>query len=241
MAETHMYTVNLRPAQKVSRRKRAGKAMRILREYVQRHAEVETVSLSNAVNEAVWQDGAQRPPRSVEIKVRTEDGTAHVGLADRELEIPDEEPASAEAGADAYDDAEIAEMTVDEVQELVEDNAITAERALDIEYAGKNRKTLIEWLESRVEEPETADEAEEELEAEVEEREAAPRAAEDQEDEETYDLPDAVVETLRDGTIAEGKEAAQDLNKSEFEKLLNFEEAHQDRKGMKKFLRSNMN
>jgi len=225
MADTHIYTVNLRPAQKVSRRKRAGKAMRILREYVQRHAQVEAVSMSNAVNEAVWQDGG---------------GTAHVGLADRELELPDEEPEAVEAAGDAYDDAEIAEMTVDEVKELVADNAITAERALDIEYAGKNRKTLIEWLESRVEEPGTADEAEEELEAEVAEADDAVEAAEEA-DEETYDLPDDVVETLRDGTIAEGKEAAQELNKSEFEKLLNFEEAHQDRKGMKKFLRSNMN
>lgn len=233
MAERHIYTVNLRPAKKVSRRKRAGKAIRILKEYVQHHSATEDVSISHNVNEAVWRDGAVRPPKSVEVQVIEEGGTAHVELADRDFEV--EQPEEAEEAFEDLKDEEIAEMNVDAVKEAVEDGTISAERALDIEYAGKNRKTLIEWLDNRSE-PGDAEEAEDEdLEPQPEE------SAEAEADEETYDLPGDALDVFRDGTIDEGKEAARELGKQEFEKLLNFEEAHQNRKGMKQFLRSNMN
>lgn len=61
------------------------------------------------------------------------------------------------------------------------------------------------------------------------------------EDDRTFDaIPEEVRETLREGTIDEGKEAVQEMNKADFEVLLDFEEKHKNRKGMKAFLRSNM-
>lgn len=247
MAERHIYTINLRKAKAVSQHRRAGRAMNIIREYVQHHSAPDELSISNAVNEQVWENGATNPPASIEVQVVEQDEVAHVELADRDFELEEPEPEEADepdVSGDELSDEEIAEMTVDEVKDLVEGNAIAAQRALDIEYAGKNRKTLIEWLERRIDEPETADEAEEEVEAEeVEAEEAIDEAEQEAEEaaEETYDLPDDVVETFRNGTIDDGKDAAKELGKQEFEKLLNFEEAHQNRKGMKKFLRSNMN
>lgn len=243
MAERHIYTVNLRKARAVSRRNRAGRAMNILREFVQQHSKVDNLHISSAVNEEVWERGATRPPHSISIQVVEQDGVAHVELADHELELEpvDEEP---EKTAEELRDEEIAELNVDEVKELVDGNAVSAERALDIEYAGKNRKTLIEWLQRRVGEPETEEDAAAEIAAEeLEAEEAAEREAEAtaEEAEETYDLPDDIVTVFREGTIPDGKDAAKELGKQEFEKLLNFEEAHQNRKGMKKFLRSNMN
>ncbi len=243
MAETHIYTVNLRKAKAVSRHRRAGRAVNILNEYVQQHSQFDTISVSNRVNEVIWEDGAQHPPNSIEVQVVEDSGVAHVELADVEFELPeeDEEPETPEQEFADLKDEEIAEKTVDEVKELVENNAISAQHALDIEYAGKNRKTLITWLESRTGEPETVEEAEDEVAAEAEEAEDALKEAEEKDAEETYDLPDDVVTTFRDGTIDDGKEAARSLGKQEFEKLLNFEESHQNRKGMKQFLRSNMN
>lgn len=237
MAETHIYTVNLNKAKAVSRNQRTARAVRILKEYVQQHSKVTDVSISNALNEHLWEKGGQNPPKAVEIQVIEDDGTAHVELADVEFELEEPEPEEEEPVQEDLSDEEIAEKNVDEVKDLVRDNVVEAQRALDIEYAGKNRKTLIEWLENRLEEPEEPDEDVEEAETEEE----ASDETENEESEETYDLPDDVAETFRDGTIDEGKDAAQDLGKSEFEKLLNFEEAHQNREGMKKFLRSNMN
>jgi len=84
-----------------------------------------------------------------------------------------------------------------------------------------------------VEEPEAVED--ETVDEELEEAEEA-----EDDEREFRNVPDEVKETLRDGTIAEGKEAVKGLNKADFEVLLNFEEKHQNRKGMKKFLRSNM-
>ncbi|MDY6776980.1 MAG: 50S ribosomal protein L31e [Candidatus Nanohaloarchaea archaeon] len=243
MSEKEIHTVGLGQVRKVAPRNRASKAMKILREYVDRHTSAGTVSVSNAVNERLWENGARNPPRSVEIQVAVEEGTAHVELADLELEV-EEEP-EPEVEYTELEDEDIAEMNVGEVKELVEDGTIEAERALDIEYAGKNRKTLISWLKERVEdaedegeEPEVTEEEEEEVE---EAAESEGEEVEREDSDETYDLPGEVVETFEEGTIGEGKDAARELGKDEFEKLLNFEEAHQNRKGMKKFLRSNMN
>lgn len=237
MAEKHIYSVNLRKAKQASRPNRAAKAMRILRQHVRQHSQVEDVSISNSVNERMFARGAQKPPTSLEIQVVEEGGTAHVELADRELVLaaPEEEAATSEE----LSDEDIAELNVDEVKDHVRDGVVDAERALDIEYAGKNRKTLIEWLEDRVgadeekvaEEPAEPEAADEDVEED----------SESESGEETYDLPAETLDVFRDGTIDEGKDAAQELGKDEFEKLLNFEEAHQNRKGMKKFLQSNMN
>lgn len=239
--EKHIYTVNLSKAKAVSRHRRTAKAVNILREYVHQHSKVDTLKFSNTLNEYLWKDGAASPPTSIEVQVVEDDGVAHIELADIDFELPEEEEPEPEMDFEDLKDEEIAEMTVDEVKELVENNAISAQRALDIEYAGKNRKTLINWLERRVEEPETVEEAEEEIEAEEEEAEEVAEEEEEAEEAETYDLPEDVIDTFRNGTIGDGKDAARDLGKQEFEKLLNFEEAHQNRKGMKKFLKSNMN
>lgn len=240
MAEKHIYTVNLNPAKAASRQKRAARAMRIVREHVQRHSQVDDLSISNAVNEQIWANGGQKPPRSVEIQVVEDGGTAHVELADRELVLEEPEEAEASEAGEELTDEDIAEENVEDVKSLVRDGIVEAERALDIEYAGKNRKTLIEWLEERTGDADDEPAADADVDAEEDAVEDTDDASEEAGDE-TYDLPEETLDVFREGTIGDGKEAAQELGKEEFEKLLNFEEAHQNRKGMKKFLRSNMN
>ncbi|MDY6762095.1 MAG: hypothetical protein SVY41_03525 [Candidatus Nanohaloarchaea archaeon] len=253
MADTEIHTVGLGEVRRVAPRNRAAKAMKLVKEYVRRHSGVDVVSVSTAVNEELWRDGASNPPNSIEVQVLVDGDTAHVELADIEFDLSEEEEEEAERpAAEELTDEELAEKNVDEVKDLVTSGAVDAQRALDVEYAGKNRKTLIDWLQDRLgddeEEPEEGEPGQEEAVAEeeaTEEDETGP--ADDAADEagesgdETYDLPDDVVETFEDGTIGDGKEAAKELGKQELEKLLNFEEAHQNRKGMKKWLRSNMN
>jgi len=55
-----------------------------------------------------------------------------------------------------------------------------------------------------------------------------------------HQLPDDVVETLEDGTIPEGKDALEGVSADELELALKFEKQHQNRKGMKTFIRSNL-
>lgn len=242
--EKEIHTVGLGEVRKVAPRNRASKGMKLLKEYVRTHTGIEDVSVSNAVNEALWSEGASNPPRSIDIQIAVEESTAYIEMSELEMEIEEEEEVLEEIS-----DEELAEKNVDEVKALVEEGAVEAQRALDIEYAGKNRKTLIEWLEERTAgEEDVYDEAVDEYE-DLEEsgEDGADEASQEDTDEddeggsETYDLPDNVIATFQDGNIGEGKEAAKELGKDAFEKLLNVEEENQDRKGMKKWLRSNMN
>jgi ribosomal protein L31E len=110
----------------------------------------------------------------------------------------------------------------------VEVQLIEREDHLLVETADTDVGTAVSEEEVEdVDEPSEPEQTDEEAEAEEEEREFSA-------------IPEGVRETLKDGTIDEGKEAVQGLNKSDFELVLNFEEKHQNRKGMKKFLKSNM-
>ncbi len=66
--EERIYTVPLRRAWLVSRRKRAPKAVRILRNFMVRHMKAESVVITNEINEALWSRGIQKPPRRIRVK-----------------------------------------------------------------------------------------------------------------------------------------------------------------------------
>jgi large subunit ribosomal protein L31e len=49
--------------------KRAPKAVRILKEFVQRHMKVQDVLISNEVNEQIWARGITKPPRKLRVRM----------------------------------------------------------------------------------------------------------------------------------------------------------------------------
>lgn len=114
-------------------------------------------------------------------------------------------------------------------EQIWKDGAAGAPKSIDVQIIEQDDHYLVESADTdhAVVEPEPEPEPDEET------------SEEDDEDRAFRNIPDEVQDTLRDGSIDEGKEAVQEMNKADFELLLNFEEAHQNRKGMKKFLRSN--
>lgn len=166
--------INISKAKASPRKKRAGKAVRILKKEVERRTGVSDVRITNGLNEKIWEKGG-KPPKMLDVQFLEEEDYLLVGLAEADLEKRTEEP----------------------VEEKVEEETEGTEEIEEVE--------------------------------EIEEKE-----------EETYDLSEEVIEVFKEGTIAQGKEKVKEMNKADFEKLLNFEKAHQNRKGMKKFLRSNM-
>lgn len=66
--EERIYTIPLRRAWLVSRRKRAPKAIRILRRFMVRHMKAESVVITNEINEALWSRSIQKPPRRIRVK-----------------------------------------------------------------------------------------------------------------------------------------------------------------------------
>ena len=79
--QERLYTVPLGKARAAQGYRRAKKAIRIIKEFAQRHMKGENVKISEGVNQAVWSRGAEKPPRRITVLIRKdEDGTIHVML-----------------------------------------------------------------------------------------------------------------------------------------------------------------
>jgi large subunit ribosomal protein L31e len=82
--DERIYTVPLRKSYWTgSRMRRSNRAVRILREFVQRHMKPETLLIQPEVNEYIWARGIQKPPRRVRIRAtKNDENLVRVYLAD---------------------------------------------------------------------------------------------------------------------------------------------------------------
>lgn len=88
-----IYTVPLSEAYEAVRKKRAGKAVKLLRKFAGRHmkADEEDIRLSMALNEYILRRSVQKPPRKVKVRLIKEDGKVRAYLADERIEEPKKE------------------------------------------------------------------------------------------------------------------------------------------------------
>jgi large subunit ribosomal protein L31e len=94
IVEERIYTIPLRRAWIAPRKKRAPRAMRIVRSFIQRHMKVETevkgeeeeegrLVISNEVNEKLWSRGIEKPPRNIRVRaVKDKEGVVTLYLAE---------------------------------------------------------------------------------------------------------------------------------------------------------------
>lgn len=94
IVEERVYTIPLRRAWIAPRKKRAPRAMRIVKSYVQRHMKVEPevkgeeeeegrLVVSNEVNERLWSRGIEKPPRNIRVRaVKDKEGVVTLYLAE---------------------------------------------------------------------------------------------------------------------------------------------------------------
>lgn len=81
--EERIYTIPLRRAWIVSRRKRTPKAVKLVRDFVLRHMKAESIVISNDLNEELWSRGIQKPPRRIRVKAeKDKEGVVTVYLAE---------------------------------------------------------------------------------------------------------------------------------------------------------------
>ena len=77
------YTIPLKRVYFRQRTQRAARAIRLIKEFVQRHVKVENVVIDEKLNMYIWSRGIEKPPRRVRVKViKTEEDTAKVMLAE---------------------------------------------------------------------------------------------------------------------------------------------------------------
>jgi large subunit ribosomal protein L31e len=82
--DERIYTVPLRKAYWTgSRRRRSNRAVRILREFVERHMKPDELLIQPEVNERIWDRGIQKPPRRIRIRAtKNADSVVRVYLAE---------------------------------------------------------------------------------------------------------------------------------------------------------------
>ncbi len=80
--EPKIYTIPLRDAFNFPRKKRVGKAVDIVKRYLQRHAKAEEFNISATLNEALWARGIEKPPRKIRVKLVDEAGVLVADLVE---------------------------------------------------------------------------------------------------------------------------------------------------------------
>lgn len=93
-----IYTVPLSRAWITARHKRTRRAVKILREFAEKHMKSEEIKIDTELNERLWNRGITRPPRKITVKMeKDEDGVVTISLPKEkeepkpELEIEKEE------------------------------------------------------------------------------------------------------------------------------------------------------
>lgn len=94
IVEERIYTIPLSRAWIMPPKKRAPRAMRIIKSYIQKHMKIrseveeeeeepERLVISNEVNERIWGRGIKKPPRNIRVRaVKDKEGVITVYLAE---------------------------------------------------------------------------------------------------------------------------------------------------------------
>lgn len=95
IVEERIYTIPLSRAWISPRKKRAPRAVRLVKSFIQRHMKVlaetkvgeeeekERLVISNEVNEKLWSRGIEKPPRNIRVRaVKDKEGTVTLYLAE---------------------------------------------------------------------------------------------------------------------------------------------------------------
>lgn len=83
IVEERIYTIPLRRAWVSPRKKRAPRAIRLIKSFIQRHMKPEALVVSNEVNEKIWDRGIEKPPRKIRVRaVKDREGTVTLRLAE---------------------------------------------------------------------------------------------------------------------------------------------------------------
>lgn len=143
-------TVNISKAKTASRQSRAKKAVSVLKSHFE-----ENVKVSPELNEQIWSKGIENPPSKVTVSL--ENGTLYPAEefeseTQEEKEETDQTEEAEDKSSESSDEnySEVVDGTMDEVKDRVgELQDPDFEALVEAEEAGKDRKTMKEWLENQ--------------------------------------------------------------------------------------------
>ena len=68
MADERVYTIPLRDAKKGPRTKRAPRAMRVIKQFLQRHMKSDIIKIHQSINHEIWERGIKKIPSKIRVK-----------------------------------------------------------------------------------------------------------------------------------------------------------------------------
>ncbi|HSQ02318.1 MAG TPA: 50S ribosomal protein L31e [Methanobacterium sp.] len=78
-----VYIIPLRDVKRVPRTIRSPKAVRLVREFLQKHMKSDDIKIDSSVNEKIWERGIQKVPPKIKVKAtKEEDGSVSVTLVE---------------------------------------------------------------------------------------------------------------------------------------------------------------
>jgi len=84
--EEKVVKIPLKKISRISKKKRASKAMNEIRERLSKHLDTEAdqIYIDNSLNEEIWKRGIKNPPKSIRVLARRfEDGIVEAELAEQ--------------------------------------------------------------------------------------------------------------------------------------------------------------
>jgi large subunit ribosomal protein L31e len=93
-----VFTIPLRKAYRKTRRKRAKYAIRLIKEFLQRHLKTDNIKLGKHLNEEIWKRGIEKPPRRIKVSVTFADNEYRAELFGFNYEPFEEEPTKVKEG-----------------------------------------------------------------------------------------------------------------------------------------------
>lgn len=137
------YTINLSRARAVGRKKRAGKAVRILTDELEKKEG--EITISRELNQEIWKRGAKKPPAKVSVKIEEENG----GKTAYPVEDRADTTSTSQTSSDV-DYSEVVSGTIsDAKEEIGELDNPDYDSLLEAEKEGKDRKTLKDWIQAQ--------------------------------------------------------------------------------------------
>jgi large subunit ribosomal protein L31e len=83
-----VYVIPLRRAFRSPRTKRAAKAIRVVRAFLQQHMKTEEIRIGKSINESVWARGIQKVPRKIRVHAdKDENGIVYAEMLDVEIKF----------------------------------------------------------------------------------------------------------------------------------------------------------
>ena len=88
MTEEKIFTIPLKNVFEQSRKKRAERAIRLIKDFLKKHTKTEQVHIGDSINKYIWKHGMQVPPRSIRVHTLKDKNITYAEIVGTEIKIP---------------------------------------------------------------------------------------------------------------------------------------------------------